>query len=284
MVWHRNALSYDITAYDNIGIFPANNCNPWWSGYTTYPGSPIALTAWDGHLYISDAGGTPNPTYPHKGKTYTLAEFQGLGFDTHVTKVAGGRAAAFDDVDNFILKSEFTTVGRDGGKPGPSDPATLLDLTRYGPEALIVLEASGTDPATALSFSGPGSCQVGAVSGNYYVIPNGLFTGTVTPSDGGAGGVFTPSSLSWSAENAYKTFTYTPAVTGTLSISLTNDGGLPNPSPLALIVTSPVVVSSRRFPSRFLVVVGPQGVSPSSTTVSVPVFAVDPSLTTMSES
>ena len=86
--------------------------------------------------------------------------------------------------------------------------------------------------ATAVTMSGPSSGTVLVASTNFTVGANGAITGTVvvTPSDGGAGGTFTPTTVSISSGSPTGTFTYTPATTGVKTISVTNDGGLSNPS------------------------------------------------------
>jgi hypothetical protein len=102
--------------------------------------------------------------------------------------------------------------------------------------------ALGTDP-TALSFTanpvlaisytltGPATGTVGSASTNFTLVPNGPYTGTITPSDGGAG-TFSPASLSWAGDASAKTFTYTPASAGTKTITTTSQPALSNPSPV----------------------------------------------------
>jgi len=85
--------------------------------------------------------------------------------------------------------------------------------------------------ATAYTLSGPASGTVNVASSNFTVTPvGGPFTGTITPTDGGAGGTFAPASLTWTAASDAKTFTYTPATVGIHTIAATNSGGLSNPS------------------------------------------------------
>lgn len=90
-------------------------------------------------------------------------------------------------------------------------------------------------PATGVTMSGPSSGTTGVASSNFTigVTPSGgPITGTVvvTPADGGAGGTFTPTTVSLTTGSPTATFTYTPASTGAKTISVTNDGGLTNPS------------------------------------------------------
>lgn len=90
---------------------------------------------------------------------------------------------------------------------------------------------SKTNPATAVTLSGPASGPTSAASGAFTAAANGIITGTVivTPSDGGAGGTFTPSTVSISSGTPSATFTYTAASNGAKTISATNNGSLTNP-------------------------------------------------------
>lgn len=89
--------------------------------------------------------------------------------------------------------------------------------------------------ASAVTMTGPSSGVVGTASGNFTVGVSpvgGTITGTVvvTPSDGGAGGTFTPTTVSLSNGSPTGTFKYTAASAGAKTISATNNGGLANPS------------------------------------------------------
>lgn len=94
--------------------------------------------------------------------------------------------------------------------------------------------------ATAVTMTGPTSGTVGSPSTNFTVGANGTITGTVvvTPSDGGAGGTFTPTTVSISSGSPTGTFTYTAASTGAKTISVTNDGSLTNPSNITYTASS----------------------------------------------
>jgi Phage tail protein (Tail_P2_I) len=107
------------------------------------------------------------------------------------------------------------------------------DLTSEAPD--YVIEAHGYDffgpslgaPATT---SAPFTVQLrsGAVITDPVV---------VTPSDNGAGGTFTPTSVTLTTTNRVATFTYTPATEGTHQISTSNDGNLDDPPSIALVST-----------------------------------------------
>jgi lysophospholipase L1-like esterase len=91
-----------------------------------------------------------------------------------------------------------------------------------------IVTVAGAAPATQFDFTGPTAATVGAASTAFTLSPNGLVTAaTITPSDGGAGGTFTPSSVSWTNETVNKTFTYTPATIGTHTITAAVTSGAP---------------------------------------------------------
>ena len=62
---------------------------------------------------------------------------------------------------------------------------------------------------------------------------------TVTPTDNGAGGTFTPASVKLTNTDRSATFSYTPASEGTHQINTINDGELDDPPSITLISTTP---------------------------------------------
>lgn len=91
--------------------------------------------------------------------------------------------------------------------------------------------ASGT-----YTLNGPTTGDIGQ-SLTYTVQPAKSSTATITPSDGGTGGIFTPATVIFNG-TAPETYTYTPLQTGTLSISTTNNQSLTNPSPISLAIAN----------------------------------------------
>lgn len=96
-----------------------------------------------------------------------------------------------------------------------------------------VFKAAATS-ATSTTLTGPSTGTAGSASTNFTAGANGTITGTVTvtPSDGGAGGTFTPSTVNISSGTPTATFTYTASSAGAKSITITNSGGLSNPGAL----------------------------------------------------
>lgn len=83
--------------------------------------------------------------------------------------------------------------------------------------------------ASTVGLTGPSTGTTGQASTNFTIAIDGetFETATFTPSDGGAGGTFNPSSVVIPAGvDASGTFTYTPATDGVKTVSITNDIGL----------------------------------------------------------
>lgn len=92
--------------------------------------------------------------------------------------------------------------------------------------------------ATAYTLAGPAIGLTGVASTPFVVTPDGVWTGTITPADAGAGGSFSPPDLDWAAEAVPKAFAYTPAAPGTIVISTTNSGDLPDPDPVEYVAVA----------------------------------------------
>lgn len=109
---------------------------------------------------------------------------------------------------------------------------------------VIVNAIQAASAATSYTLTGPSSGYVGMASSGFTVTPNGTLTGTITPSDSGGGGTFSPSSLTWTGNNSAKTFTYTPGSAGTKTISTTNSASLADASSLTYTASTVPVESA----------------------------------------
>lgn len=128
----------------------------------------------------------------------------------------------------------------------PSTPYTNVQFRAKdaaGNTSTPVLLATFTTtaaPATATTLSGPSSGSVGSASTNFTVGANGAITGTVTvtPSDGGNGGTFSPTSVNISNGTPTAAFTYTAGSSGTKTISISDNGSLTDAAPLSYSATT----------------------------------------------
>jgi phage tail P2-like protein len=153
-----------------------------------------------------DAPVTITPTDHGAGGTFTPAS---------VTLATLDRTASF----TYTPASEGShviDVKNDGGLANPPSITIVSTTPKY-------------------TLAGPASGDVGSASAPFTVASTDVHAGTVTitPSDGGGGGTFTPSTVQLTAAVTSATFTYTPLAAGTVSISATNDGGLADAAALS---------------------------------------------------
>lgn len=104
----------------------------------------------------------------------------------------------------------------------------------------LTYTASTPSSATAITLTGPTTGSVGVASTAFTVGANGTISGSVvvTPSDSGAGGTFTPGSVTINTGSPTATFTYTASAAGTDTISVTNNGSLTNPSTISYVASA----------------------------------------------
>lgn len=79
---------------------------------------------------------------------------------------------------------------------------------------------------------------------------------TITPDDGGAGGTFSVPYVVLTDWGRVAYFTYTPAAAGTVTICVTDSGGLEDPPCIVLTVTDPVVEDIEHGP---IIMLNPHG-------------------------
>jgi len=93
---------------------------------------------------------------------------------------------------------------------------------------------------TTCTISGPSAGRPGVASTNFTATLNQPATAStvVTPSDGGAGGTFTPSTVTIGIGSTTGTFTYTASSTGAKTITATNNQSLTNVGSLTYTVYS----------------------------------------------
>lgn len=145
-------------------------------------------------------------------------------------------AGELDDVslwslDKYPIAFTVPTLAYTGAEPGL--------------QALWRLDGNGNDStlqsATAYSLTGPSSGTVNQPSPIFTVTANGATSAaiTITPSDAGGGGSFSPPSITLAAGSSPSaTFAYTAASGGAKTVSTTNAGSLTNPAPITYIAAT----------------------------------------------
>jgi hypothetical protein len=115
------------------------------------------------------------------------------------------------------------------------------DGTKYVLFWSITAAETPTGDATYYEMTGPASGQINEASTFTVKLPKDKTLSTIvtiTPSDGGAGGTFAPATVQLSSQVPTAVFNYTPVSLGNKTISVTNNGGLTNPTSLVLNVIS----------------------------------------------
>lgn len=225
------------------------------TGHTfTVSGSSVAAafsaSAWSGVV-------TTSPFDTQQGGVATTATVAGIGSANLVPSEANELIFAsvgfLDSVSGFGANTGFTLVDHVNFSSGSNygfgavyqvqtTATTISNATVVsqwtGSTTAAVASATfkeGAAPgATATTLGGPTSGTVGVASSNFTAGANGTITGTVTitPSDGGAGGTFTPTTVNISSGTPTATFTYTAASAGAKTISISDNGGLTDATPI----------------------------------------------------
>ncbi|RFD18688.1 hypothetical protein DY926_15015 [Komagataeibacter melaceti] len=116
----------------------------------------------------------------------------------------------------------------------PAGMALGLDAARAYPAGSIY-----PVPSTGYTLAGAATATAGTPL-TLTLAPNNAgpqANTTVTLSDGGAGGTFSASTVTFDAgSTTAQTVTYTPKAAGTVAISATNNGGLTDPASLEVTV------------------------------------------------
>lgn len=161
------------------------------------------------------------------------------------------------DTFNTWLRANYTTfadalvdvaaaaqLSPAGSGANPTYYSDGVHLTDAGYQVVADLAYAAVQPliataATAFTMPGPSSGALLAASTAFTLTPNGLYTGTITPSDGAGGGTFTPTSRTWAGTSNGQTFTYTPATSGAKTISATASPSLTAPSNITYTAAAP---------------------------------------------
>jgi len=122
------------------------------------------------------------------------------------------------------------------------DTAQMAVLTKY----------SGAAQPTNCYLTGPARGTEGIASPSFTVSYLGNLSSpvTVTPTDGGNGGTFSPASVTLQPGifNPSATFTYTATGTATYSIGVTNNASLTNPAPVGYSTASDPFINAAALP------------------------------------
>ena len=213
------------------------SANTWLPGIWFYEPTPLSFLR-NGLVYDFTAGAT-NVTLT--GPTTGTAGVASSNFAVGVSGGAIGGTLVVTPNDGgaggtFTPPSISLTAGTTTGTftyTASSVGAKTIGVTNNGglTNPSTITYTASSSAATAVTISGPTAGTVSLASTNFTVGANGAIAGTVivTPSDGGGGGTFAPTTVSVNAGAPTGTFTYTAASIGAKTIGVTNNGGLTNP-------------------------------------------------------
>ena len=170
---------------------------------------------------------------------YTTGSYDGGTTNRNTKETINGTVvnAAFRvPLKSVVLGHQYTATADSAGK-------ITIVLTALDGDASFLsgIEILASTVAITYNASGPGGGMTGVASTNFTLSVTGTLTSNtiMTPSDGGAGGIFTPVSIPLAAGSSPSgTFTYTPASVGTKTISFTNNGTLTNPANLFYVASA----------------------------------------------
>jgi hypothetical protein len=240
----RSNIAYRPTVGTGIYLFKNDDTAPVSDVFATSGGLPLADYNGRYHLNTVTSGDSSNGTPYSTGLTGVPGTHDVTGDPqfAHPTRDllswdaslggAGTLSAALARVqaDPTLVKSSLNPYIQAGFAPTNS---AFHNAAHDGTDIGAVAYASGGATAYTLTAPGTPKGDVEAASGTFAVQLNGTpgSAVTITFSDGGAHGTFTPPTLTISDSSPY-TATYTPRLVGTHAISTTNNGGLTDPSPV----------------------------------------------------
>lgn len=248
--WLTSSGTWSGTRSATVSGTDSSQTNAWYPGFWAYESSSnlSKITAFNHYDF---ATGTAPSITSHPGNatvnspvtaTFSVSA-TGTGTLTYQWQRSTNSGGSWSDI-SAATSSSYTTPATtvSGGSANNGDQYRCVVTGDTSPSAtsnaatLTVNSAA----ATAVTMTGPATSTVSVSSTAFTVGANGTITGTVavTPSDGGSGGTFSPTSVSINAGTPTGTFTYTGASTGVKTISATNNGGLTNPSSISHTVNA----------------------------------------------
>ncbi len=218
----------------------------YWSAGTSQPGFGIARRiGYGSHIPLSlTQTGTANPLPGHNYELRCSAVNAPDNLSVTLT-------ITLYDLTSKSVRGSATTID---GSPSllTANPVAIANGTTQTPANLVISQiqvfdlgqAKAGGSATGLSFAGPVSGPALAASSPFIVAPfpvgRSVNPGTtITPSDGGAGGLFTPPTLTLSGMTPVL-FTYTPPSNGSITavtrlLTVTSNANLAIPPPLTYV-------------------------------------------------
>jgi PKD repeat protein len=230
--------------YANPGAYSATLTVTDASGYTGNSSAAVTVNDVAPTVTLTDPPATVGTPVSFSAVATDLSPaVQAAGFSYSWNFGDGGTATGASASHTFTAAGTYTVTVTATDEYGKSGTANAT---------MVVTNPSSTATTYTLSAPNPATGSIGTASGAFTIaLPSGYTVTspvTVTPSDGGAEGTFTPTQVTLSNTITSATFTYTPASAGTITITTSNNGGLTDPSPTAINVTSSSLLFHDTFP------------------------------------
>lgn len=161
-------------------------------------------------------------------------------------------------LDNAIAYCQTNKIGFTYWNTGPwygNYPYSVGFAPPDRPQLAVITKYTAVVPDITYTLTGPEFGTTGAQSDNFTLDVRGYMTApmTITPSDGGQGGTFTPASIVVPAGfNHVATFKYTAPTNKVYSISTTNTGGIPNPPAVGYATVDDLFKNSGTTPMNII--------------------------------
>jgi parallel beta-helix repeat protein len=234
------------------------------------PGAPTSVVATAGNASASVTFAAPTNNGGSAITGYTVTSIPAGGIDSNA-----GSTSLNHSITGLINGTAYTFTVKAINLVGTS--VASLASNSVVPKA---------PTATSFTFTGPSSGNVNSASSNFTVTPNNTYTGTITITPTGAGSAgLSAKVLTFSNSSTAQTFSITPIVAGSITLTPTNNGTLTNPVNLvytakAILPNAPTSVAATAGDASALVTfVAPTNTGGSAitgyTVTSIPTGGVD---------
>ncbi|HET6559119.1 MAG TPA: right-handed parallel beta-helix repeat-containing protein [Prolixibacteraceae bacterium] len=183
------------------------------------PGAPTSVVATAGNASATVTFAAPASNGGSAITGYTVTSIPAGGTDMNA-----GSTSLTHTISGLTNGTSYTFTVKAANSAGSSVASSPSNAVI--PKAPVAV-------ASTFTFTGPSSGNVNSASSSFSVTPNNVYTGTITITPTGPGSAGLSSKiLTFTNSSTAQTFTITPTVAGTITLTASNNGGLTNPASL----------------------------------------------------